>query len=126
MAGGALEVGPINEFFAFAIAHEQQDQGVTSSELASRAGITRTRAWQLVTGRRPMTLDEAWRLCLALNLDFIHILGGVENLARYFLVDDETQSVDFSLWADPVRRGVISEALEMMHATMEPEPDGDD
>ncbi len=73
-----------------------------------------------------MTLDEAWRLCLALNLDFIHILGGVENLARYFLVDDETQSVDFSLWADPVRRGVISEALEMMHATMEPEPDGDD
>lgn len=78
MASGSLSIGPDGLTVARILTDAREQAGISVRKLATLTGITNTRLHTLMSGQRPMTVDELTAICTALALRASDVLKATD------------------------------------------------
>ncbi|WP_193510435.1 helix-turn-helix transcriptional regulator [Cryobacterium sp. BB736] len=74
VAGGRKTVDAFGRDVAAVLHRERLAQGVTLVQLAALVGVSQSQLSKQLRGERPLTLDEADRICRALGLTLADVI----------------------------------------------------
>lgn len=57
------------------IKQSRQEAGLTQAELAKRVGLQQSSISRIENGKRPLTVDQLWRMAQVLGVKPLHLLN---------------------------------------------------